>query len=777
MYSLKHAKIINAVLNMKKILLWLMLLVATNGFAQQINYAEYFIDNTVAVGSGTPITITAPVDSVDLTFNVSTTGLTSGFHNLNVRVRYNTGLWAMYENRIFYVNPANLNAVTPKIGKAEYYIDSDTLGVGKRTVLLTGSLADSVNTTSNIGVLGVAPGFHNLNIRMQDSIGIWGMFESRVFYINPTVQNVSSPKITKAEYYIDSDTLGVGKRTVLLTGALADSVNTTSNIGLTGIAQGFHYLMIRTQDSAGIWGMFESRVFYINDTIAQVISPKITSAEYFYNAEPGIGNGIAISPSFALSDSINLTRTIATTGLPVGMDTLYIRVKDSLGIWSLPVSKVFRICNTAPTAPTVNGNSTFNICAGSTVNFSATPATGSTIVWRGPNNFTSTSNSISITNINNTKTGNYYAYSVIGATACDTSASALVSINIVPPPTSQSLSVSRALSFCSGDSAILSTANQTGFSYRWHLNGVNTTNAGDTLSSLNAKTGGTYNVLVTNANGCSSTMNDTIVNAYPKPTTTAIIGNTTVMVSTTQTYSVTNTTGSTYYWIVSNGTITSGIGSSSVNILWSNTAGSGSVKTIETNNNSCKGDTIAKSITINAVIPDSLSLNTDTIHSPFGGNNTTVNITSNRSWTVGNNQTWASVNPALGTGNGSFSVTTVNNTGADRNATITVTAGTIVKTVYVLQLHNSTGINNVLSYEKQISVYPNPSTGMLFINNESEENFATKVMDMNGKLIDEFLMNAKTEKQMNYGNLSQGIYLIQLISNDKVMQRKIVITR
>ena len=93
------------------------------------------------------------------------------------------------------------------------------------------------------------------------------------------------------------------------------------------------------------------------------------------------------------------------------------------------------------------------------------------------------------------------------------------------------------------------------------------------------------------------------------------------------------------------------------------------------------------------------------------------------------------------------------------------------------QAFTSTGISQINSGKNDFVVYPNPSTGMLFINNESEENFATKVMDMNGKLIDEFLMNAKTEKQMNYGNLSQGIYLIQLISNDKVMQRKIVITR
>lgn len=36
-------------------------------------------------------------------------------------------------------------------------------------------------------------------------------------------------------------------------------------------------------------------------------------------------------------------------------------------------------------------------------------------------------------------------------------------------------------------------------------------------------------------------------------------------------------------------------------------------------------------------------------------------------------------------------------------------------------------------------------------------------MDMNGKLIDEFALNAKTLKQMNYSNLADGIYLIQLI--------------
>ena len=365
--------------------------------------------------------------------------------------------------------------------------------------------------------------------------------------------------------------------------------------------------------------------------------------------------------------------------------TYTVRVTNASGCSSLMTDTTISLAGSRQTAPLITGYN--SICAGDTIKLSASTLTGISYRWYGPNGFTASTQNISISNYSfSSGTYNVYAIKNSAANTCDTSTVNSISISIHAKPVSQSLGVMGSLSFCSGDSVILSTLS--GSKYRWTINGNSTSNNGDTLNTIIVKAPGTYNVKVNNGFGCVAMMHDTLVTTYLKPATSSIAGNSTVTIGTTQTYNVTNTSGSTYNWLVNNGSITTGSGTNSINIQWSNTVGSGYVKVIETNTNSCKGDTISKIVTItNTVIPDSLSLNTDTIHSPMAGNVSTVNITSNRSWTISSNQTWASSNSTSGTGNGSFSVTTnTNNTGADRNAIITVTAGTIVKTVYIKQI-------------------------------------------------------------------------------------------
>jgi hypothetical protein len=780
MLILKHEKTIKGFNYMRKIFTGLLLLLCMQGYSQQINYAEYFIDNAVAVGSGTPISIGTPADSINININIPSTGLAAGFHSLNIRVRYNNGIWGMLENRIFYVKPIQDNVVSPKIAKAEYFFDNDTLGVGKRTVISTGSLADSV------------------------------------------------------------------------------SIN--NNISTTGLSAGFHSLSIRTQDSAGTWGMLENRVFYINQSNFAQNAPKIVSAEYYYNTDPGMGNGTAISPSFATADSINLNRNMLTTGLPSGIDTLYVRVKDSIGMWSLPFSKSFRICAAAPNAPTVNGNTIFNVCNGGNTSFSATPASGASIFWRGPNGFTATSNTVNLTNITNLKTGTYFAYSVTGATACDTSSAATVIVSI-STPISQSLTVNGALVFCQGDSVTLSIPTQSGNSYRWLRNGNNTTNNSDTLNSLVVKTSGTYNVKVTNASGCFANMRDTIVTVSPKPNTTIIGGNANVLVNSTNTYSVTNTTASTYSWNVTNGTINSGAGTNSISVTWPATAGTGSVKVIETNANGCKGDTVSLLVSISSVtltvnpnsvnatssassnpitvtsnsswtassnqtwatlssssgtgntvvnilltvnssqtartaivtftagsltqtltitqagsVADVFSFSADTTYIPNTTNNFTENINSNRSWTLSINQTWANVSPLNGLGNGTINITTSANTGSARTAIISATAGTISKKFVIIQ-DGITGVNEINQINK-ISIYPNPTSGLVTIS--STQTIANiEVFDVTGKLVYNLVNNSKqTNTSLDLSALSNGIYFINAVTeNGGISKSKVVVSK
>lgn len=75
------------------------------------------------------------------------------------------------------------------------------------------------------------------------------------------------------------------------------------------------------------------------------IEKKILTAEYFFNSDPGFGNGIPLS---ILHDTIiNFTGTISLNGLSPGFNVMLIRTKDTYNKWSHAEKRVFYIFSPA----------------------------------------------------------------------------------------------------------------------------------------------------------------------------------------------------------------------------------------------------------------------------------------------------------------------------------------------------------------------------------------------------------------------------------------------
>ena len=90
----------------------------------------------------------------------------------------------------------------------------------------------------------------------------------------------------------------------------------------------------------------------------------------------------------------------------------------------------------------------------------------------------------------------------------------------------------------------------------------------------------------------------TFLTVNSKPATSAISGQNNPGLGSTETYSVTNTAGSTYNWIITYGTQVSGGNTNTISVLWSNTIIAAAVKVIETNSNGCVGDTITQNVAL-----------------------------------------------------------------------------------------------------------------------------------------------------------------------------------
>ncbi len=394
--------------------------------AKPITALEYFIDTDPGVGKGTSRTLTSGITITD-NFQIALPVLTSGFHNLFIRSKDVDGNWGMYEGRVFYVQPTVAALTTAAVASAEYFFDTEP-GVGLGTALASFTSNTNISLTRQVPVAGLTAGFHNLFIRTKDTNGKWSMYEGRVVYVQPTVAPLTSAPVASAEYFFDTEP-GVGLGTALDSFTQNVSVNLTRQVPVTGLTSGFHNLFFRTKDTNGKWSMYEGRVVYIQPTVAPTIAEPIVSAEYFFNTDPGIGSGTVINTGAEANELILNIPNLATSPLLVNTHNLFIRVKNKAGKWSLAERRAFTICSSILASPLITGSST--VCIGTALNLSASNVAGATSYrWTGPNNFTATTQNITINAVTALNTGEYSVVAENGPTSCGSSYATKINVAV-----------------------------------------------------------------------------------------------------------------------------------------------------------------------------------------------------------------------------------------------------------------------------------------------------------------------------------------------------------
>ncbi|HXP50797.1 MAG TPA: SprB repeat-containing protein, partial [Bacteroidia bacterium] len=314
---------------------------AQGKMAHGVANAEYFFDNDPGRGNGTPITIPTNPDSVTVNQAIPV-GILTGYHVIGVRVKDSTGHWSLYRAAEFYVQPV-VTAKTAPIIAAEYFYDNDP-GQGHGTPI-SFAKTTSVNITQSLPIGSLTAGYHNLFVRVEDSTGVWSLYAGRNFYVSATPFVQKSAPIIAAEYFYDNDP-GQGNGTAI-TFSKNTSVNITQSLPIGSLSSGYHNVFVRVEDSTGVWSIYAGRNFYVSPTPLIQKSAPIISAEYFYDNDPGQGKGTAISITKA--DSINITQALPLGSLTSGFHNVFVRVKDSTGVWSLYAGRNFYISPTALT--------------------------------------------------------------------------------------------------------------------------------------------------------------------------------------------------------------------------------------------------------------------------------------------------------------------------------------------------------------------------------------------------------------------------------------------
>ena len=222
-----------------------------------------------------------------------------------------------------------------------------------------------------------------------------------------------------------------------------------------------------------------------------------------------------------------------------------------------------------------------NLCQGKLAAFNVASQPGVNIIWSGPNGFTSTGNSILLSNLQANQAGSYIA-STAGNACPGIGDTILLSVNQSPQ-----IELGADLSICNGTSFNLDPApNGAGFTYLW--------NTGSTDSSILVSTPGKYKVTVTNGSTCSST--DSVnVTTRTSPPTPVITGSTSYCSGSSASFGLVGASILySYSWTGPNGFTFNGINISIPNITTANAG----IYTVTPSDAGCNGTPASVTISV-----------------------------------------------------------------------------------------------------------------------------------------------------------------------------------
>ena len=308
----------------------------TNNTIADITGAEYFIDTDPGFGAATDIALTPGTD-ITFNFNSNITSLSDGLHRLFVRTRDANGKWSLTSTLIFYKQGA-VNNPLPNITKAEYFFDTDP-GFGSATNIPVTAGAN-ITFSFNGSINALSDGLHRLFVRVWDETAArWSITNTQIFYKQAAVSNPVD-NITKAEYFFDTDP-GFGNATDV---PVSPGQNITFNFNgdMSALADGLHRLYVRTWAN-NKWSLSNSLIFY-KQAVANNALLNVDKLEYFFDTDPGFGNGTDVPITSAQSITISFNGDIAS--LPTGFHRMYVRARQTNGNWS--ITNTVSFYSTAP---------------------------------------------------------------------------------------------------------------------------------------------------------------------------------------------------------------------------------------------------------------------------------------------------------------------------------------------------------------------------------------------------------------------------------------------
>jgi len=176
---------------------------------------------------------------------------------------------------------------------------------------------------------------HSIELSIEYRIKSFGLIIiCSIFSVTAFTQTIN-----RAEYFIDTDP-GNGNGTAVTVSTPSANINLNFNINMNALSTGFHTLGFRFQQNSGLWGHPSHTLFYITPLTPS--ASNLVAAEYFFDNDPGFGNGTPFS--FTPGSTITIPALNINIGsLSPGFHFISFRFRDDKGRWTHASAQSFYI--------------------------------------------------------------------------------------------------------------------------------------------------------------------------------------------------------------------------------------------------------------------------------------------------------------------------------------------------------------------------------------------------------------------------------------------------
>ncbi len=326
-------------------------------------------------------------------------------------------------------------------------------------------------------------------------------------------------------------------------------------------------------------------------------------------------------------------------------------------------------------------------------------------------------------------------YTVTGtdANGCTNTDQVIVNVNALPQ--APIVTTSGSTTICVGDSVVLTSSELTG----------NVWSNGAVTNSVSITTAGIYTVTYTDPNGCSATTSgvQVVVNSNPPVPTITASGSLTFCDG--NSVDLTSSEPSGNNWSTGENT----------NVITVSTSGAYTVT--YTDANGCSSTSLPTDVIVNA-LPVVTFASLDTTCSNYSPVTLTGGAPSGGTYS-GTSVTSGQFDPIIGVGVYTMTYTYTDANGCTNNATSDIVVD---------------GCAGIDEHEiENISVYPNPTFGVLNITAEGTELESVRIYDASGRLVDLIDAGNQSSIKVDMSEYSSGVYTIEVNSSSAVHRTQV----